>query len=314
MGDETIHVLLVEDNPGDARLVVEMLKEDGGGEFALEHVTTVRDAVERLAREDPPIDAVLLDLSLPDEHGLETVRRVFGATARAVIVVMTGAGDEQLGLAALQEGAQDYLVKGQVTAPSLRRALRFSIERGGQRLHLQNLSLKDDLTGLHNRRGFLALAEQQLKLARRQKSPFVLLFFDLDGLKSINDTFGHAEGNRAIAEAAKVLRDCFRQSDIVGRLGGDEFAAMAMNTSGAHEHILRLRIETALSLLNANPDRSYPLAFSVGLVSTAGGEDVTLDALLERADALMYAEKGSKRRRAGDGAAARADQSPSGAK
>jgi diguanylate cyclase (GGDEF)-like protein len=295
--DTLIRVLLVEDNPGDARLVVEMLKDPGASEFHLEHVTTVLAAIARLSDEARPgIDAVLLDLSLPDEHGVDTVRRVIEACAGAVIVVMTGAGDEQMGLAALQEGAQDYLVKGQVTTAMLRRAVRFSIERGGQRLHLENLSVKDDLTGLHNRRGFLALAEQQMKLARRQRTPFVLLFLDLDRLKYINDTFGHAEGNRAIAEAAKVLRDCFRQSDIVGRLGGDEFAAMAMNTSGAHEHILRLRIGTALQLVNAGADRSYPLGFSIGLLTCQPGEDQTIEMLLERADALMYEDKGRKRR------------------
>jgi diguanylate cyclase (GGDEF)-like protein len=295
MNDDRIRVLLVEDNPGDARLVVEMLKDEGGAGFELEHVTTVRAAVDRLADEETPIDAVLLDLSLPDEHGLETVRRVVAATPRAVVVVMTGAGDEQLGLQALQEGAQDYLVKGQVTTAALRRAVRFSIERGGQRLHLQTLSLKDDLTGLNNRRGFLALAEQQLKLARRQRTPFVLLFLDLDRLKYINDTFGHAEGNRALAEAARILRDCFRQSDIVGRIGGDEFAALAVNTTGAHEHILRLRIESALSLANADAERAYPLGFSMGIVSCAPTEEGTVEELLERADAAMYVEKGRKR-------------------
>jgi len=296
MHDDFIRVLLVEDNPGDARLVAEMLKDASTAEFHLEHVATVRAAVDRLSDEQRPVDAILLDLSLPDEHGLETVRRVVGATSRAVVVVMTGAGDEQLGLQALQEGAQDYLVKGQVTPATLRRALRFAIERGGQRLHLQNLSLKDDLTGLNNRRGFLALAEQQIKTARRQRMPFVLLFLDLDRLKYINDTFGHAEGNRALAEAAQILRDCFRQSDTVGRIGGDEFAAIAMNITGAHEHILRMRIESALTLANANADRAYPLGFSIGLVTCGPGDDGAIEVLLERADAAMYQEKARKKR------------------
>jgi len=295
MPDDRIRVLLVEDNPGDARLVVEMLKDSHASDFDLEHVTTVRAAVERLTDESSRLDAVLLDLSLPDEHGVETVRRVVAATQRAVVVVMTGAGDEEMGLQALQEGAQDYLVKGQVTTAMLRRTLRFSIERGGQRLQLQDLSLKDDLTGLNNRRGFLALAEQQMKYARRQRAPFVLLFLDLDRLKYINDTFGHAEGNRALAEAARVLRDCFRQSDIVGRIGGDEFAALAMNTTGAHEHILRMRIDSALNLVNADGERAYPLGFSIGMVNCTAAEDGSIESLLDRADAAMYVDKGRKR-------------------
>jgi two-component system cell cycle response regulator len=295
MASDRIRVLLVEDNPGDARLVIEMLKDAQASEFDIEHVTTARAAVDRLADDTSRIDAVLLDLSLPDEHGVDTVRRIVSAAAHAVVVVMTGAGDEQMGLEALQEGAQDYLVKGQVTTAMLRRALRFSIERGGQRLHLQNLSLKDDLTGLNNRRGFLALAEQHLKFARRHRSPFILLFLDLDRLKYINDTFGHAEGNRALSAAARVLRDCFRQSDIVGRIGGDEFAALAMNTTGAHEHILRMRIDSALSLANAGGDRGYPLGFSIGMVNCTASEDGSIESLLERADAAMYVEKGRKK-------------------
>jgi diguanylate cyclase (GGDEF)-like protein len=290
---EQIQVLLVEDNPGDVRLVRELLNEDGGGQdFELLHVSTVREAVEHL-RDVPGIDAVLLDLSLPDESGLNTLRRVVDATSTAVVVVMTGGGDEDLGLSALREGAQDYLVKGSVTGKSLRRALRFAI---GRQSKLQSLSHKDDLTGLNNRRGFLILAEQQVKLAKRQRTPFLLLFLDLDELKVINDTFGHAEGNRAIVEAADLLRGCFRQSDVLARFGGDEFAAFALSAEGADDVTVRARITAALDLVNARPDRAYPLGFSMGILACAPGQDGSIEALLERADALMYREKRQKRR------------------
>jgi diguanylate cyclase (GGDEF)-like protein len=288
-----IQVLLVEDNPGDVRLVRELLTEDGGGQdFELMHVSTVREAVEHL-RDVPGIDAVLLDLSLPDESGLNTLRRVVGATSTAVVVVMTGGGDEELGLSALREGAQDYLVKGSVTGQNLRRALRFAI---GRQSNLQSLSHKDDLTGLNNRRGFLILAEQQVKIAKRQRTPFLLLFLDLDELKVINDTFGHAEGNRAIVEAADLLRGCFRQSDVLARFGGDEFAAFALSSEGADDATVRARITAALDLVNARPDRAYPLGFSMGILACAPGHDGSIEALLERADALMYREKRQKRR------------------
>ena len=107
----------------------------------------------------------------------------------------------------------------------LRRALRFAIERQrSSGCSSQNLSLNDDLTGLHNRRGFLLLAEQQLKVARRNKTPFLLLFLDLDRLKYINDTFGHAEGNRAIVE------DCAGQGPSRPRAG--PHPACSRRTSG----------------------------------------------------------------------------------
>lgn len=293
MATELIQVLLVEDNPGDVRLVREILNEGGGNEFELIHVSTVREAVDQLRADTQGIDAVLLDLSLPDESGLNTLRRVVDATSTAVVVVMTGGGDEELGLSALREGAQDYLVKGTVTGQILRRALRFAI---GRQSKLQSLSHKDDLTGLNNRRGFLILAEQQIKIAKRQRTPFLLLFLDLDELKVINDTFGHAEGNRAIVEAADLLRGCFRQSDVLARFGGDEFAAFALSAEGADDVTVRARITAALDLVNARPDRAYPLGFSMGILACAPGQDGSIEALLERADALMYREKRQKRR------------------
>ncbi len=293
MAPELIQVLLVEDNPGDVRLVREILKEGGGGEFELIHVSTVREAVEQLRADTQGIDAVLLDLSLPDESGLNTLRRIVDATSTAVVVVMTGGGDEELGLSALREGAQDYLVKGTVTGQMLRRALRFAI---GRQSKLQSLSHKDDLTGLNNRRGFLILAEQQIKIAKRQRTPFLLLFLDLDELKVVNDTFGHAEGNRAIVEAADLLRGCFRQSDVLARFGGDEFAAFALSSEGTDDATVRARITAALARVNARPDRAYPLGFSMGVLACPPGEDGSVEALLERADALMYREKRQKRR------------------
>lgn len=293
MAPELIQVLLVEDNPGDVRLVREILKEGGGDEFELIHVSTVREAVEQLRADTQGIDAVLLDLSLPDESGLNTLRRIVEATSTAVVVVMTGGGDEELGLSALREGAQDYLVKGTVTGQMLRRALRFAI---GRQSKLQSLSHKDDLTGLNNRRGFLILAEQQIKIAKRQRTPFLLLFLDLDELKVVNDTFGHAEGNRAIVEAADLLRGCFRQSDVLARFGGDEFAAFALSSEGTDDVTVRARITAALARVNARPDRAYPLGFSMGVLMCPPGEDGNIEALLERADALMYREKRQKRR------------------
>jgi diguanylate cyclase (GGDEF)-like protein len=293
MAPDRIQVLLVEDNPGDVRMVRELLAEDGDMDFELFHAQTVREAVDRLATDTSGIDAVLLDLSLPDETGVNTIRRVVAAARTAVVVVMTGAGDEELGLTSLQEGAQDYLVKGQVDGRMLRRALRFAL---GRQSVLQNLSHKDDLTGLHNRRGFLLLAEQQVKLARRQRTPFLLLFMDLDQLKHVNDTFGHAEGNRALVEAADVLRRCFRQSDLLARFGGDEFAALAFSSDESDDQTMRARLHGALDAVNCKPDRAYPLGFSMGILACSPTEEGTIEQLLERADKLMYREKRLKHR------------------
>jgi two-component system cell cycle response regulator len=291
---DRLRVLLVEDTPADARWVSEMLAEDTSSEFDLVHAPTVRDAVDCLGAPGHGLDAVLLDLSLPDETGLNTLQRVLTVAHTAVVIVMTGQGDEQVGLAAMQAGAQDYLVKGQVDGRTLRRALRFALER---QTVLQRLSHRDDLTGLHNRRGFMLQAEQLTRVARRQRAPFLLLFMDLDQLKVINDTFGHAEGNRALVEAADVLRRCFRQSDLLARFGGDEFAALAISSGDADDAVMRARLTGALDAVNVKPDRDYPLSFSVGILTCGPAEEAHIEELLERADKMMYREKRLKSER-----------------
>lgn len=158
---------------------------------------------------------------------------------------------------------------------------------------LENLSLIDDLTGLYNRKGFLALAEHRTKLAYRSREHFSIAFIDLDGLKQINDTFGHHQGNLALVDTANVLRDCFRESDIVARLGGDEFAVFISDTD--HKKITN-RIVQRLADCNSAPGHDYRLSLSIGMVSSEVEADCGLETLLARADALMYAQKRHKGR------------------
>ena len=297
MDDDRFEVLVVEDNPADARLIKELLNESGERDVNVTHVTSLREAIESLSVEGLVTHVVLLDLGLPDETGLETLRRLLPAAGSSSVVVMTGVNDEELGVSALQEGAQDYLVKGQVDGRALRRALRYAIERHGIQAELRGLSMKDDLTGLLNRRGFLLLAEQHLKSARRHRSGFLLGFVDLDGLKQINDTLGHAAGDRAIAEMADILRACFRRRDLLARLGGDEFALLATDTAQHDEVVVRARMAAALAAANARPNRAYEIGCSLGFLTCEAAETASIEELLQRAYALMYEEKRKTDRR-----------------
>src|SRR5262249_51225457 len=152
----------------------------------------------------------------------------------------------------------------------------------------------DDLTGLNNRKGFLNLAAHHAKVAYRSQKPFLLAFIDLDGMKLINDTFGHQEGNRALLETANVLRDSFRQSDILARLGGDEFAALITDASEDSIVTVVARVDEKLKAVNASPDRAYQLSFSMGIVAHNCAEHPDLEALLHQADAQMYLQKNAK--------------------
>jgi len=156
---------------------------------------------------------------------------------------------------------------------------------------LENLSLVDDLTGLYNRRGFLALARHQSRLALRNKTRFSIAFLDLDGLKQINDTLGHPEGDRALIEAAGVLKACFRTSDILARIGGDEFAVFVADTD---EKEIDARIHERIEGCNAASDRPYHVSFSMGIVCSTLQPNPTIETLLTKADSLMYEQKRKK--------------------
>jgi diguanylate cyclase (GGDEF)-like protein len=163
---------------------------------------------------------------------------------------------------------------------------------------LKNLSLTDDLTGLYNRRGFFLHAEQQLRQfrSRETEKSMWMLIGDLDGLKQINDTYGHDEGSAAIRTAGDILRKTLREADIIARLGGDEFAAMILNTTDDVAELLPQRIDAKYELSNRESGKPYEFGMSVGLVKVARGNDASVSEILDQADRAMYA---AKRRRKG---------------
>lgn len=289
----TIKILLVEDNPGDRRLLQEAFREIADLRSEFVQCETLAQAIESLARHT--LDVGLVDLGLPDAQGLEAVRRIHGAAPEMPLVVLTGQNDEGLGVQALKEGAQDYLPKTNIDWRLLWRALRYAIERQRVQVELLNLSLTDDLTGLYNRRGFLTLTQHQVKVAYRTGKPFLVAFLDLDGLKRVNDTFGHQEGNRALVETASILRDSFRQCDLLARIGGDEFAVFVADAALDNADTVTHRLQQKLDLCNADSSRRYRLAFSVGIVPGNGSPNCSIEEILAEADAAMYDHKHRKR-------------------
>ncbi len=156
---------------------------------------------------------------------------------------------------------------------------------------IQRLSTTDELTGLWNRRGFYTLAEQEVRRAAREQVGLILLFADLDSFKSVNDEFGHAEGDRALTEIARRLRDSCRGSDTIARMGGDEFVVLAAGNEEG-EQILVDRIRRSLDTLNARGTLAYPLSMSIGSVFFRPGSDgFNFDEMISRADRRMYEEK-----------------------
>ncbi len=160
--------------------------------------------------------------------------------------------------------------------------------------NIHDLSLRDELTGLYNRRGFYVLATQALRLAQRLEAPYSVIFIDMDNLKQVNDTFGHELGSQLLEDMAAILVTNFREIDIIGRLGGDEFV-VAVNAGPADFAIVIQRLEAATARANSLPGRPFPISFSYGHATSSLNKHQTLDELLSDADSLMYHTKRSKR-------------------
>jgi diguanylate cyclase (GGDEF)-like protein/PAS domain S-box-containing protein len=159
---------------------------------------------------------------------------------------------------------------------------------------MREMSFRDQLTELYNRRGFTTLTEQQLKAANRAKRPMRLTFIDCDGLKWINDTLGHEEGDKVLVDTANVLRQTFRESDIIARLGGDEFAVLSIDATDMNSETFSKRLQQSIDEYNEKESRPYKLAMSWGTAIYDPESPMSLDKLMSSADELMYAQKKSK--------------------
>ena len=184
---------------------------------------------------------------------------------------------------------------------SLSRALvRTADHQSELQEELRQLATADELTGLANRRGFFALGEHQLLLAARTRAAIALMFMDVDGLKAVNDEHGHTCGDRLLEEAADVIRETIRASDLAARLGGDEFCVLLMGDPELDAERVVERMRETEARHNAAPDRRFAVSFSIGLSALPGGRTVTLEELIDAADEAMYEDK--RQKRAGDAA------------
>ncbi|MGA8862994.1 MAG: sensor domain-containing diguanylate cyclase [Gallionella sp.] len=157
------------------------------------------------------------------------------------------------------------------------------------------LATLDELTNIPNRRGFMMLAEHSLHLCARQKIPASLVFMDLDKFKLINDTFGHAEGDRALVDFAEPMKNTFRVSDVFARMGGDEFAVLLTNTSKKAAEEIVAKFRQSLEKYNQDANRGYDISFSYGIVKFDSEKHRTIESLLADGDLLMYERKKAKR-------------------
>jgi len=288
-------VLLVEDNPGDARLVRESLDDGLPGQFIVQVAESLSQALETLRSAADEVDVVVLDLTLPDCQGLETYRAVHALAPAIPILVLSGLNDETIAMKAVHEGAQDFLRKARVDGELLPRAIRYAMERHRLLEQVRQLAIGDELTGLLNRRGFMMLAEHQRRVAERKGTSLSLVFVDIDRFKLINDKFGHEAGDQTLRELAGLLLHTFRRSDVVARLGGDEFVALMADLDSDSLRTVLERVRKNIAAFNLEARFSWSLAISVGVVVYDAAHPATLEALMASADQAMYREKEQSR-------------------
>ena len=281
-------VLLIEDNPGDARLIREMIAEAPDAPFHVNCAERLAQGLERLSAGETGL--VLLDLSLPDSLGLETFAKVYAHSPTVPIIVLTGNDDQTLALSAVKSGAQDYLIKGRLDRELLLRSMQYSIERKRYQVQLEHQANYDALTGLPNRNLLHDRLKQSVYSLRLPKAVAVV-FIDLDHFKFVNDSLGHSIGDQLLKGMAERLRSVLRDGDTVARLGGDEFV-LVLNDQANEEVIYRAMQRIAAKL--AEPievdGKELVVTCSAGIsLYPQDGPDV--DTLLKNADAAMYRAK-----------------------
>jgi len=286
--DGAIRVLLIEDSLEDSMTIERVLRLDTR-DYCVGRVSRIVESIPLL--DEKRVDLILLDLGLPDSTGLESFHRLRAQAPDVPIIILTGEVDLETAREAVRKGAQDYLLKGQLEGNLLLHAVRYAAERQAFHQELEELSLRDPLTGLYNRRGFELLADQSLRLAKRNGRESVLLLADVDRLKTINDTHGHLVGDQALCAVARALVAAMRESDIIARLAGDEFTALAVEAHPPGIPSLVARLRDCLSRESQSCEAAEGVSVSIGIAPFDPATVPTLEELMDAADKAMYREK-----------------------
>jgi diguanylate cyclase len=284
-----MRILIIEDSTAYSTLVDIMLRERLGDEAETVARRNLAEACDLLLEQ--PMEIVLLDLSLPDAHKLEALEAVQKCAPDTPIVVLTGTEDPELGIEAVQAGAQDFLAKRSADSETLARSVRYAIERKRSEVRLAEQALQDSLTGLPNRVLLLDRLKVALARARRRPTSVAVLFLDLDRFKTINDSLGHEAGDQLLVEIADRLRSSLRPGDTVARFGGDEFLILCEELASEIEAVrVAERAIHAIQMPIFVAGHGIAVQASVGI---AYGNDVGAGAheLIRQADAAMYRAK-----------------------
>lgn len=290
-------VLLIDDDRMQFRVTEAHFKSFQTELFELDWAATYEDGLARLL--SGHYAACLLDYQLGERDGLQLISEAVGQGCRTPIVFLTAETADRVDIAAMNAGALDFLVKGEITPRMIERSLRYALKLGDTLEALRQLATRDQLTGLLNRREFDRIMEEEQERALRFGHSLALIMVDIDRFKVINDSHGHPAGDAVLREVARRLSDQVRTVDRVARLGGDEFSLILMQADrmGALEVAQRVCTAMRRELVFASAAPKLTVTVSAGVAS------LPLDArnaaeLIAAADKALYAAKAAGRDRA----------------
>ena len=287
-------ILLIDDDRLQHRLVQAHFERFGSGKYELEWAQTYDAGLERLMNGD--YAACLLDFQLGERDGLALIREAVGQGCHVPIIFLTAETSEGVDIQAMDAGALDYLVKGEINTRSLERSLRYALKLGETLGQLHRLATRDELTGLLNRREFDRIIAEEEERARRFGRTLGLLLVDLDHFKKVNDTHGHPAGDAVIRAAAGRIAACVRTVDRVARYGGEEFAVMLaeVDAHGAHEAAKRIVAAMSAEPVVLLDGTSIAVTLSAGSACFPGDGE-TVKRLVLVADQALYRAKAEGR-------------------
>ncbi|MEI7750757.1 MAG: diguanylate cyclase [Candidatus Omnitrophota bacterium] len=305
-----LKILLVEDDQEFADILKIRLSKETNPRLQITCLPTLQQALEALA--EKAWDLILLDLMLPDSSGIQTFTSLHAQDRHTPIVIMSGLDSDSLAIDAVRKGAEDYLVKGELNSRFLIRILHHAVDRhrikeklasvtGRLRetnLRLEKMALLDPLTELYNRRGLQQALKRETQILSREGGPLMVLLFDIDDFKKINDSLGHPVGDILLKETAKKIQDSVRASDHVARIGGDEFILLLPRTPLQEGLRLaeRLRFAVSSTTITVSEKETLRITASFGLAPVP--VDVTsVDDLLAISDPLLRKSKNEGKNR-----------------
>ena len=288
-----VKILLIEDNELDIKTITSLIDQSERLNAEIKTVDSIKKAKTIMFYEE--MDIILVDINIQGMK-FEELFEVFDKDNLLIpYIVITDERDEDLGIEAVKKGAQDYLVRSELSERILRRGIIYSLERHDILQSLYRTTIIDELTGLYNRRGLHTLGNQQVELAKRHNDDIFIFYLDLDGMKSINDTLGHEFGDKALIDTSNIMHKTFRTTDILSRIGGDEFVVVVVKAQPEFIPIIIQRLKEYVAEMNSS-NKKYNLSISIGVSKVDLNNESPLDDAIQDADKEMYRVKVKKQK------------------